>query len=312
MTAGTVKDPQIGPVAPENRTQALRLVVSRVEEQDRQRQFERLLAATSGPGLSSSELLGAYRHGRLTGVVFWQIQPGKTAAVWPPRIVAGEPPATAAILLQCVCDRLARQNVCMAQVLLAAGTASDVAILQQGGFECLAGLLYLVSPEVEFPEGPPPGLLDFEPYTPANHRRLARVVEATYGQTLDCPRLNGIRQIEDVLDGYRATGVFDPSRWLIVRHDGRDVGCLLLADHSEDGNYELVYMGVVDSARGQNWGIEIARQAQWRTREAGRARLVLAVDADNGPALKIYAAAGFRACERRSAYVKVFRPSGRP
>jgi ribosomal protein S18 acetylase RimI-like enzyme len=310
MNPAAAHDPQIGPVSPERQAEALRLVFSRLAEADRQRQLETFLAAAPGANVSLSGLLGASRRSRLVGAVFSQIQPGRTALLWPPRIVVGESAATAARLLETACGRLARQQICMVQALLETDASPDAATLLAGGFDRLAKLFYLVSPEVEFPSQPPWGSLDFEYYSPANHPRLARVVEATYGQTLDCPRLNGVRQIEDVLTGYRATGVFDPERWLIVRHDGRDVGCLLLADHPKDGNFELVYMGLAASVRGRGWGTDIARQAQWRTRQAGRARLVLAVDTANQPALKIYTAVGFRAWDRRSAYVKVFRSAG--
>ena len=176
----------------------------------------------------------------------------------------------------------------------------------RGDYNRLSELLYLVSPNSEFPTSPPATSLEFESYSPANHQRLARIVEATYQQTLDCPQLDGIRDVEDVLAGYRASGVFDASRWLIVRHDGADVGCLLLGDFPENDNWELVYMGVTPSARGHGWGIELVRYAQWRAGQAGRARLVLAVDAANGPAIRLYAAAGFQAWERRTVFVKIF------
>jgi len=310
MTTAAAHDPQIGPVPAEQQAEALRFVFSRLAERDRRRQLETFLTAAPGTEVCLSGLLGASRHGRLVGAVLSQIQPGKTAVLWPPRIIGGEPAATAASLLETACQRLAREQIYMVQALLETDASPDAAVLLEGGFERLAKLFYLVSPEVEFPSQPPWGSLDFEHYSPANHPRLAGVVEATYGQTLDCPRLNGVRQIEDVLAGYRATGVFDPERWLIVRHDGRDVGCLLLADHPKDGNYELVYMGLAASVRGRGWGMDIARQAQWRTRQAGRTRLVLAVDTANQPALRIYTAVGFRVWDRRSAYVKVFPSSG--
>ena len=87
---------------------------------------------------------------------------------------------------------------------------------------------------------------------------------------------------------------------------GDDVGCLLLTDFPEHENWELTYMGVAPSARGNGWGAHIVRYAQWRARLADRLRLVLAVDADNGPAITLYAAAGFQAWERRTVFVKVF------
>ncbi len=120
----------------------------------------------------------------------------------------------------------------------------------QGGFRRLAELFYLVSQESEFPTSPPLSPLEFEPYSPSNHGRLARIVEATYGQTRDCPGLNGVRDVEDVLAGYRASGVFDAGRWLLVRHGGADVGCLLLSDFPEHDNWELCYMGVAPRRAG--------------------------------------------------------------
>ena len=117
--------------------------------------------------------------------------------------------------------------------------------------------------------------------------------------------MNGLREIEDVLEGYQATGEFDASRWLIARREGHDVGCLLLAAHPEDDMWELVYQGIVPAARGQRFGMDLTQYAQWRTRQAGVAQLVLAVDAANEPALRIYAAAGFTAWEQRWIFVKL-------
>ena len=52
-------------------------------------------------------------------------------------------------------------------------------------------------------------------------------------------------------------------------------------------------MGLVPGGRGQGWGTDLARYVQWLAREAGAARLVLAVDVRNDAALEVYAAAGF-------------------
>jgi hypothetical protein len=134
---------------------------------------------------------------------------------------------------------------------------------------------------------------------------MARLVERTYQGSLDCPALDGVRRIADVLEGYRAIGIFDPTRWIIARHREQDIGCLLLADHPRDHQWELVYMGVVPEARGHGWGVAIARHAQWLARQAGRKRLVLAVDAANLPAIAVYAAAGFVTWDHRSVYLRI-------
>jgi hypothetical protein len=79
---------------------------------------------------------------------------------------------------------------------------------------------------------------------------------------------------------------------------------LLLADHPDDDQWELVYMGIIPAARGRGWGLQITRHAQWLTGCAARRRLILAVDAANQPAVAMYAAAGFQTWNRRSAFVK--------
>lgn len=299
-------DPEIRPVSSQGHAEAFSLVFGRLEAEPRRQQVETLLTGIAGGKVSPQGLLGAYRGGRLVGAVFSQVEPGRTAMVWTPRVTADESAATAGRLLDAASDWLRRHRVRIAQIQCRLDHQTDEALLREHGYQPLADLLYLVSLEDEFPAGLPKGPLEFEPYSVVNHKRLAEIVEATYRQTLDCPQLDGVREIEDVLAGYRATGVFDPSRWLIVRHQGQDVGCLLLADHPEDENWELVYMGVAGSRRGHGWGMDIARHAQWRTRRAGRPRLVLAVDAANEPAIRAYAAVGFKAWQRRSVFLRIF------
>jgi mycothiol synthase len=193
----------------------------------------------------------------------------------------------------------------LAQVLLESVSAAEENLLRQGGFDYLADLFYLVCPKSGYPGNAPIAPLRFDPEYSSDPARFARVVESTYHGTKDCPRLNDLRRIEDVLEGYQASGVFDPGRWFLVKHAEEDVGCLLLADHPAYDNLELVYMGIVPSARGRGWGKEIARFAEWQARLMGRARLILAVDASNRPAVQIYLAAGFQPWDRRRVYFKI-------
>ncbi len=294
--------PSITPGTPETRPEILALVFGDLPAEAR---AERIAALLSDP-TPLDAVRAAFRGDRLVGGVFAEVQPGRAAVVWPPRLVPGEPSGTAERLLDAVSEHLTSQDVRVAYGLLEPGAERDAAGLSAAGFEPVAELLYLVSLDETFPHAPPPSPLHFEPYCEARQDRLARVVEATYEATLDCPRLNGIRRMEDVLAGYRATGTFSPRRWLLVRHAGEDVGCLLLADHAEQESWELVYMGLVPSARGRGWGGDVARHAQWLARQAGRPRLVLAVDSANGPAVRMYSKLGFHPWDRRQVYLKVF------
>ena len=94
----------------------------------------------------------------------------------------------------------------------------------------------------------------------------------SYEGTLDCPALNGVRDLPDVLASYRACGEFDPAeRWFIACRGERDVGCLLLADHPDADQWEIVYVGLVPEERGRGSGLALTRHAQWLARQAGRA-----------------------------------------
>ncbi len=242
----------------------------------------------------------------MVGATLGQVQAGRVANVCPPGLVPGEAESTADMLLAVLCDWLASERVRLAQSLLAEYAAEQRDVLKRQGFRYLAELLYLVSDL----QTPSPDLADrrlrFVQYRPDIAERLAAVVEQTYQGTLDCPAISGVQAIEDVLASYRASGVFRPQWWLIVTDDRRDIGCLLLADHPNKGNVELVYMGLVPEARGYGWGLEIVRHAQRIARLAGRRRLVAAVDAANEPALRVYAQAGFGVWDSRSAFVRVF------
>ena len=103
-------------------------------------------------------------------------------------------------------------------------------------------------------------------------------------------------------------GVFRPENWLFVRSGAKDVGVLLLADHGMSQHWELVYMGLVPAARGKRIGAAIVQHAQQLVHRAGVARLVLAVDAANSPAIKMYNESGFIAWDTRIVYVR-FAPA---
>ena len=297
----------IGSAPADQREASLQLALGSVSAEQRSRQVESVLTDWRLGQLAGAAILEARRGSQRVAAVHWQVQPGRSAVLWPPGLVAGEPVATADRLLRTALQELDNQGVRIAQVLLEQVSQSDAAFLARHGFRHLADLLYVVSLAVEFPRQCPAGPLEFEPYSQDQHARLARIVEATYQETRDCPGLDHVRDIEDVLTGYRTSGLFDPAHWLVARHGGNDVGCLLLGDYPDQGNKELVYMGLTPSARGNGWGRHLVRHAQWLTAETGRPRLVAAVDAANEPAMRAYTRCGFQVWDRRTAFLKVFQ-----
>jgi len=199
---------------------------------------------------------------------------------------------------------LRKRGIVWCQSLLESETGTLAGnILRESGFILATRLLYLVSPSSAAPDQEPHSSLSFLSLSTGDDERLRGLIERTYIETQDCPDVGSWRDTSDVLAGYRATGEYDPSRWLLVQREGEDVGCLLLTEHPAQRQWELVYMGVVPEARGQGYGIEVVRYGQWRARQAGSEQLVLAVDAMNERALEVYAACGFVAWAERSVWV---------
>lgn len=245
----------------------------------------------------------AYDDATPSAAIWVQQTAGNTAVVWPPAAdaVAAEP------LLRAAAEFVDRRAIPLAQLILDAEHAYSPAMLHRAGFEKLAELVYMAA------DATPPaetsstlaGDLQFVPRAMEQADRLAAIVERTYEGTRDCPGLDGVRPMAEVLAGYRAQGEYLPDEWHFVVAHGRDAGALILASHPAVRNWELVYMGVAPEARGCGLGEQIVRFALQAAARGGAERLVLAVDAANGPALDVYRRAGFREWDRRVVYARL-------
>ena len=297
--------PRIAEIAPDQEDLGLRLALAGLDPNQWREQVAALRRWVERQLLSGYRILGASRAEKLAGAILMLTQPGRTAIVWPPRLVAGEPKETGQELLRAGVTHLRQRGTRLLQALLPAAVGADAESLAAAGFQHASDLLYLVCLADHFSTHPPYSDLQFEPYSATLHTRFAQLVDATYEDTLDCPAVNGVRHVDDVLQGYKATGHFNPERWFMVRHQGEDVGCLILTDYPDHATWELIYLGLSPAARGRGWGAGIVRHALWLAGQASRTRLVLTVDAANEPALRMYAAAGFQVCDRMSAYIRI-------
>ncbi len=223
-----------------------------------------LLEVDNTAEFANEPLFIARRGEQLRGAAWGQRQPGSVAVFWPPQLVAGEEPRTAFPLAEAVVRELDATAIDLIQSLLPNPDPETIGVLRHVGFRHLADLLYLTCESARFPvTAPEPGNIKFEEYDGTQRGRLCRLIDRTYEGTLDCTALHGVREIGDVVDGYRATGVFRPQNWFFVRCGGQDVGVLLLADHPQARHWELMYMGLVPEFRGRGWGRQITRYAQW-------------------------------------------------
>lgn len=292
---------EIGPAQPAEWVRALELTFEYLPPDVRHDRIALVLKTVRSDRDHLSHLLVAKRQGELVASCWAQLVQGRLAMLWGPTVVATEPEATFERLLECQLGSLAARKIRVVQAFPASSELSDK--LQQVQFPHAVELLYLACSVSSVPP-PSEDEPEFVPYNTADRQKLEALIEESYEGTQDAPLLNGIRSTADVVDGYMTTGVFDPQRWWILRSDGADAGCLLLADHPDRNHFELVYMGLVPNSRGRGWGARVVRYAQWQAARAGREHLLLAVDAANDPALAIYGRAGFEPIRRQTVCLK--------
>lgn len=146
---------------------------------------------------------------------------------------------------------------------------------------------------------------------------LANLVQDTYSDTLDCPRLSEFRTTEQVLQGYQTSDSFDPALWYIATDPiGKEVGCAIFATHGINkrfrdehgpsaGSVEIVYMGLKADSRGKRYGEQIVQHSFDVAREVGANQVLLAVDRINTPAMSIYLRAGLKPIVNETVWVKL-------
>ena len=254
-------------------------------------------------------LLVATESDVLVGAVWAQLSAGRTAAIWLPDVRS---PA-ALDLMRAIALFLDQQQVTLAQFLVTDDSDVDPEVLAAGDFKKLVRLAYLtvdvdssltVEPLTVETSSP----LTFQPNANAQPDRLGKLLFRTYEGSQDCPQLNGVRSADEVLAGYRQQGTFADERWFFVQSEDREVGALILTEHADTKNWELVYMGLVPEARGNGWGRAILDFARLQAGHGGAERLVLAVDEANSHAMTMYQRAGMKVWDRRTVYARL-RPT---
>lgn len=246
-----------------------------------------------------SVVVCAREHDRLVAAVTAQIMLGKQAFVQSPKIVDASE-KTLPQLWSKLESLLQARGVDYVQAILPPDI--DSSPLERVGLATIARLSFLSVRVVD--STPPETDLQFETYRESEAARLRDLVERTYVDSADCPAVEGMRSLDDVLDGYRGAGNYDPSNWFFVTRDNEDVGCLLLADHPANQQFELVYMGLVAPARGQGLGATLAEMAKAKTAAAGRNQIFVSVDTQNQPALQAYTRCGFRTIQEQHVLAK--------
>ena len=281
-------------------------------------------------GISLSDLWLAVdtSDGTLLWAVLPVVSPGRTLLLLGPADpsyrAGGKLAAVADALVELVCAHFSHRDVQLAQVLLDPNDRASHRLYEARGFGRVAELLYLQTAlrrKAAAPPPLPPGFT-WSHYRPETHDRFVAAIAESYRQSLDCPSLNGLRDMDDVLAGHKASGEFDPALWFLLgESDGPASGSgappasrgVLLLSRAQPGDaLELVYLGLTPSARGRGLGDLLVRQALATTAALGASRLSLAVDSQNGPALKLYYRHGLQRVASKLAMMRLLNDRRAP
>jgi len=249
-------------------------------------------------------------NGQVTGAAITLLQPSAAATLLAihddNRLPEGRFARESAVLNRLL-ERLGPSGVRFLQA--SADSSEDAIALKDLGFEEIAQLVFLVLDAESMMPAPPPSIETTIEFKVVGHdERLleiaCEVAARSFLGTQDCPRLSEFRSAIEIVNGYKNAATFDPTIWRILMSEGEPAGCLFLTAHRaspespEDKNtpsgvIEIGYMGLVPECRGIGLGKRILAEAYQIARGRNAARMVLAVDSENSPALSLYRRQGW-------------------
>lgn len=252
----------------------------------------------------------ASTRGRIEWSLLPIVSPGKTMLMLSPtKLHRHSPPDAVIALARAVSHEYAQRDVHLAQLLIDPDQPAVRDAYAAAGFSELAELVYLhrgvraSCDQIALPES-----FELRSYSPDVEHLFAEAIRASYEESLDCPGLNGIRDMRDVIEGHRATGEFDSGLWHIVLEKDQPRAVLLLSRSIHSDAMELVYIGLSPAARGSGLGDVLMRLAMNLSALDGKSELSLAVDSRNVPAMKLYFRHGMKRVGSRMAMIQDLRP----
>jgi mycothiol synthase len=232
--------------------------------------------------------------------------PGKVAALGGVRFNEEHPefPPLAVELLRGLCVELQQLQFDQIQAILPTEDTATPALLTACGFQQVSMVQYMWLTHLDrCPAEPSTRARAASPFAgrglrwlDAAHvpfRRLAQLIDDTFVGTLDCPALNGLRSQQQVLEGFlEGVSLRSVQHWEVLELDGELVGCLFLKRHDPQ-IFELGYMGIRPEYRGWGLGHELLARLVIQLQQLAARCVVVAVDADNWPAVQLYLRHGF-------------------
>lgn len=276
-------------------------LVAHLPEADRTARIMHFLDLINRGILDPNGIFVARSEGEIVGTQVCVPLPGAACLFWlPPRNSPAANALIAAGLAWC------RTRGCkIAQALARPEERSAAAPFEWAGFRHITRLL-VWERNLENLPAKHQSNLRYESYRPHRAAEFAAVIDRTYLGTLDCPELNGVRTIDEILAGHQGQGRFHPDFWWLAFDSSIPVGVVLLVEMPDAATWELAYLGVVPEFRGRGFARAMLMDALHALHGEFAARVLLAVDQRNAPAQRLYQSVGFFPQEENEVFLYVF------
>lgn len=298
----------VGPAQPHEFAAALALVFQHLDSSD-----QAVKVANGLDMLGTGELVpeglvvSRDSHGLVAAMIAAPL-PGGGAVVWPPqaRPSFADPERAADLLVETASALMRRACVKMAQALVMPEHAELAAPLLRHGYRHVTRLSYMRHfLDLSALDLGRADRLTYQAFADCDRAVFGNALERSYAGTLDCPEINGVRTIDEVIAGHQAGG-FDPGRWWLAWRGDRPAGVLLVNDEDEWGGWDIAYIGVVPEARRQGIGRTLLIKALLEAKTIETPLVSLAVDARNLPARSLYHQVGFEEFEQREVFLAIW------
>ncbi len=246
--------------------------------------------------------------GQLIVAVYFRILPGNVATLGGLRVSPGHEQLGIRLLSTLTKQLAEEEGNFLVQAIVDKDNSSQRSLLAGSGYVRQTDVLQLwtdaavVDPTVcELPAG-----YCWRPASAVSREELVELIGSTFVDTLDCPILNRLRSVDDVLSGFQDGRELSqlPLWFVLYRNtDKLNVGCLFLSQHSREV-LEIAYLGLVPGARGLQLGTKLIGKARLAIKEMGTSLLVAGVDSENWPALRAYCQHGFQIHQSKSVYFR--------
>lgn len=295
----------------EERAAAFRLIFQHQPHDEREQRLELALDLVNRGEFDPAGILIARSENEVVAAMLFQLIPGASGLLWPPQTVRMDfPQAAEDALLQYAVAWLQQRGAKLGQALLHPPEVPLAASLERNGFQHITRLWYLRrSVRASDRTLAAPGRLTLESYRNGDRDQFHQTLLHTYAGSLDCPEVNGVRELNEIIIGHQAQGKHDPDLWWLAREEGQPVGVVLMTEMPEGTGLEIAYVGIVPQARNRGLGRELVARALAEAEQRGAVQVTLSVDERNHLAWNLYQHLGFEPYEQREVYLAVWKPA---